>query len=597
MRDAEGKVIYVGKAASLKKRLRSYFRSPNAHTPKVQSMVRHIGDFEYIVTDNEIEALILEYNLIKKHRPKYNVMFRDDKSYPYLKITLNEKWPGVTVTRSMVQDGSRYFGPYTRAGALHETVRLLRRIFPIRTCRQSSFDRQERACLNAHIKRCMAPCSGKVSEEKYREMVREVILFMEGKQEDLIKLLTERMEEAAENLEFERAAEIRDQIRSIKAVLQKQKIVSPGGEDQDVIAMARGKNEACMQVFFIRKGKLVGRDHFFLEGTDGMSGEEIMAAFLKQYYSRAAEIPNTLLLSDDAEDREVIQAWLTGKKGQKVRLHVPKRGEKLRLVEMVARNALMELKEREEERRKKTRANEEALLELKEYLDLEELPLRIECYDISNISGTSTVGVMVVFENGFPKTSDYRRFKINTVSGPDDYASLREVLSRRFKRVQNKDKEELGKGAGGDDGFSRLPDLVIIDGGKGQLSAAREVMREMGVADIPALGLAKKNEELFTEGRSEPIMLPRSSQALLLLQRIRDEAHRFAITYHRRLRGKQVSKSVLDGVPGIGPKRKKALLRHFGSVEKIKQASVEELAGVEGMTLSAAERLREYLGD
>ena len=592
MRDAAGDVIYVGKAASLKNRVRSYFRSQKSQPPKTQSMVKNIADFEYIVTDTEVEALILEYNLIKRYDPKYNVMFRDDKSYPYLKITLNEEFPRLEITRSIRKDGARYFGPYTSVGALNETVRLLRKLFPLRTCRQTAFEQRKRACLNAHIKRCYAPCVGAIDKERYGEMVREVVLFMEGKQEDLLARLRRRMEEAAANLDFEQAAKIRDQIQAVEAVLEKQKIVSCNNEDQDVIAMARGINEVCIQVFYVRKGKLMGREHFFLERTDQLSRQEVMAAFLKQYYNRAAEIPPVILLADEAEEMDLIQDWLTQVKGRKVVLHVPKRGEKLKLVEMVASNALVELREHEEDTRRKTMKTEEALLELQEYLNLDGLPSRIECYDISNISGTDSVGSMVVFENGTPKPSDYRRFKITTVTGPDDYASIREMLRRRFKP-----RDQDPKKSGDQDGsFGKLPDLVIIDGGKGQLSAARQVMVEMGVGDIPTFGLAEKHEELFMEGCQEPIILPRASQSLYLLQRIRDEAHRFAVSYHRGLRDKKLKNSLLDEVPGIGPKRKRALLRKFGSVKAIRNATVEELAEVEGMNLNVAMKLQEYLG-
>lgn len=591
MHDAAGEVIYVGKASSLKNRVRSYFRGRKSQPVKTQSLVKNIRDFEYIVTDNEVEALILEFNLIKKYDPKYNVMFRDDKSYPYLKITLNEEYPRIEITRNMVKDGARYFGPYTSVGALNETVRLLRRLFPLRTCRRPAFEQRKRACLNAHIKRCPAPCVGEISREKYQEMVREVLLFMEGKQEDLLLKLNRRMQEYAENLEFEKAAGIRDQVKAIERVLEKQKIVSVDGKDQDVVAMARGLDEVCIQVFFVRQGKLVGRDHFFLERTDQLSREEVMAVFLKQYYSRAAAIPGVLLLSDEVEDRPVIQEWLTQVRGGRVTLHVPQRGTKLKLVEMVAANALAELKEHEEDTRKKTMSLQEALLELQEYLHLEGLPLRMECYDISNISGTDSVGSMVVFENGSPKPADYRRFKIKRVAGPDDFASLQEVLERRFKP-----KEPRGNGSGTDGSFSKLPDLVIIDGGKGQLSAAREVMQQLGVGDIPTFGLAKQQEELFAEGQQEPILLPRNSQSLYLIQRLRDEAHRFAISYHRGLREKKLRSSVLDEVPGIGPKRKRALLREFGSVRGIRRATLEQLAQVEGMNLNAAKKLQEYLG-
>lgn len=640
MRDAAGDVIYVGKAASLKNRVRSYFRSQKNQSPKTQSLVKHIDDFEIIVTDTEVEALILEFNLIKKYDPKYNVMFRDDKSYPYLKVTLNEKYPRIEITRNMRKDGARYFGPYTSVGALNETVRLLRRLFPLRTCRNSAFEQRKRACLNAHINRCYAPCVDQISPEKYREMVREVILFMEGKQEDLVARLQERMEEAASELDFEKAAKLRDQIQAVEAVLEKQKIDSAGNEDQDVIAMARGTNQVCIEVFYVRKGKLMGREHFFLERTDDLSREEVMSVFLKQYYNRAAEIPPVILLGDEAEERDVIQAWLSQVKGRKVILHVPKRGEKLRLVEMVAANALIELQEHEEDVRRKTMKAEAALMELREHLQLDKLPLRIECYDISNISGTDAVGSMVVFENGEPKPGDYRRFKIKTVTGPDDFASLREVLNRRFQRRRQAGKEPGNESVkdsvnapgaatasafipgtantsadasaavpgekpksdhssvsgSWDSSFGRLPDLVIIDGGKGQLSAVREVMAELGVGGIPTFGLAKQQEELFVEGSTDSIILPRNSQGLYLLQRIRDEAHRFAISYHRGLRDKKLQESILDQVPGIGPKRKRALLKEFGSVKGIRKASLEELAQVKGMTMSAAQKLQEYIG-
>lgn len=590
MHDAAGEVIYVGKASSLKNRVRSYFRGQKSQPVKTQSLVKNIHDFEYIVTDTEVEALILEFNLIKKHDPKYNVMFRDDKSYPYLKVTLNEEYPRLEITRNMHKDGARYFGPYTSVGALNETVRLLRKLFPLRTCKQAAFEQRKRACLNAHIKRCPGPCVGDISREKYLEMVREVLLFMEGKQEALLSKLNQRMLEYSENLDFEKAARIRDQINAIQAVLEKQKIESVGGEDQDVIAMARGSDEVCIQVFYVRQGKLMGRDHFFLERTDSLSREEVMAAFLQQYYSRAAEIPGVVLLADEVEGKQLIEEWLTQVKGSKVTLHIPKRGTKLKLAEMVAANALVELQEHEEDARKKSMSLQEALLELQEHLDLQGLPLRIECYDISNISGTDSVGSMVVFENGSPKPADYRRFKIKTVSGPDDFASLQEVLGRRFKVKQ-------GDGAGPQDGsFTRLPDLVIIDGGKGQLGAAREVMHRLGVSDIPTFGLAKQQEELFAEGRQEPISLPRNSQSLYLIQRLRDEAHRFAISYHRGLREKKLRASILDQVPGIGPKRKRALLREFGSVHKIRQATLEQLCQVEGMNITSAKKLQDFLG-
>ena len=586
MKDEQEQIIYVGKARALSSRVRSYFHSKKHQSVKVQALVEKIIDFEYIVTDTEVEALILECNLIKEHRPKYNISLKDDKQYPYLKITVKDQFPRVIVTRNVVKDKSKYFGPYTQVGALRETLRLLQKLFPVRSCKQSEVDKRTRPCLNAHIKRCLAPCSGQISTQQYGEVIEEVIMFLEGKQDSLLKRMVKRMEKAAEQLEFEKAAELRDQIQAVEKVVAKQKIVSAGQEDQDIIAFARGYNEACVQVFFVRQGKLLGRDHFFLKVNEHMDRSSIMTAFVKQYYSRAEQLPREILLQEPIAEEELIIKWLSDKRGSKVYLKVPQRGEKLKLVEMVARNALMLLQEEELSRRKKEMAGKQALLELQEQLSVEKLPGRIECYDISNIQGTNSVGSMVVFINGESRTDLYRKFKIKTVVGPDDFASMAEVLSRRFKRAVSED----GKG------FENLPDLVIIDGGKGQLSAARQVMHQLHVAHIPTFGLAKEEELLFQEGRDDAIRLPRDSEALYLLQRIRDEAHRFAVTYHRNLRSKQSIKSLLDEVPGIGPKRKQALLKHFGSVKKIVEASVEELSGVDGMNLKAAQQVREYLG-
>ncbi|HHU31483.1 MAG TPA: excinuclease ABC subunit UvrC [Clostridia bacterium] len=591
MHDEAGEIIYVGKASSLKNRVRSYFRPNPGDSPKVEAMVSRIADLEWIITDTEVEALILELNLIKKHRPKYNIRLVDDKHYPYLKLTVNEKYPRIVITRSMKKDGARYFGPYTRSGAMNETLRLLRKIFPLRTCSNETMARQTRPCLNAHIKRCLAPCTNQVTPEVYLDMVRDIILFLEGKQEDLIKTLEVKMNQAAENMEFERAAELRDQINAVRQVMVKQKIISADMSNQDVIAMARGQGESCVQIFFIREGKLLGRDHFFLQGTDEMSRSEIITAFVEQYYSKASEIPQEILLQEEVIGKELLERWLTDSKGKRVYLRTPQRGEKLKLVEMVAKNALMTLEEEELTRQKKQMMTKEAVLELQRELALKKPPFRIECYDISNIQGTNSVGSMVVFENGEPKTSDYRRFQIKTVEGPNDFASLQEVLARRFKRA----KAEAEEGSQGSK-FAKLPDLIIIDGGKGQLSSAREVMHQLGVDDIPTFALAEEEELLFTEGKSEPIVLPKNSPSLYLVQRVRDEAHRFAVSYHRRLREKRAYKSILDEVPGIGPKRKKALLKAFGSLKGIREASLEELAQVEGMTRPAAETLLEYLG-
>ena len=577
MLSEEEKIIYVGKASSLKNRVRSYFRDGSAPI-KVLAMVRHIKDIDYIVTDTEVEALILECNLIKKHRPRYNVLLKDDKTYPYIKITLDEIYPRIVTTRRIKKDGAKYYGPYTSVTSLDETIKLLRKLFPIRTCK--SFEKQKRACLNYHIKRCQGPCTGNISSTDYKDMVNEIMNFLEGKQEEVVKSLQAKMLKAAENLEYEKASDLRDQIKAVEKVLEKQKVVNATDDDQDVVAFAKGDNEVCVQVFFIRNGKVVGREHFFLDGTDSLSKSEIMAIFVKQYYSRVADIPGKILLQEPIEDKDIIEQWLKNKANTRVVIQVPQLGEKLKLVEMVGRNALLLLEEAQLSRQKKKLADEQALTQLKGYLKLPTLPLRIECYDISNIQGTSTVGSMVVFEKGKPSTDKYRRFKIKTVEGANDYASIQEILYRRFKR-----------GAGAD----ALPDLVLIDGGKGQLSAARDVMKLLGFADIITYGIAKKEELLFTENQEEAIRLPENSEALYLLQRIRDEAHRFAIIYHRQLRNKDSFRSLLDEIPGIGPKRKKALLNKFGSMENIRMATLQELEQVEGMNKKSAMQVYDYL--
>jgi len=585
MKDENDEIIYVGKARLLRDRVRSYFRGVKSQPAKVRALVEKIADFEYIVTDTEVEALILECNLIKRHRPRYNVNLKDDKHYPYLKVTVNEEFPRVVVTRSMKKDGAKYFGPYTQVGAMRETLRLLQKLFPVRSCKQPVVDKKSRPCLNAHIQRCLSPCSGRVSAGEYGEMVRELVLFLEGKQDRVIRRLQERMNRASGQLEFEKAAKLRDQLQAVEKVVARQKIISSALEDQDIIAFARGDNEVCVQVFFVRQGKLLGRNHFFLKGTGEMSRSDVMTAFIKQYYSRVEQPPRQIILQEPVEDEDLIAEWLREKRGSKVYLKVPQRGEKRKLVEMVARNALMQLQEEELSRRKKEMSGEKALLELQERLGLEKLPRRIECYDISNIQGANPVGSMVVFVDGQPKTDHYRRFKIKTVAGADDFASMAEVIGRRFRRV----KEEKA------DGFHVLPDLVIVDGGKGQLGAARRVMRELGVADIPTFGLAKAEELLFREGNPQPVRLPENSEGLYLLQRSRDEAHRFAVSYHRQLRQKHSRRSLLDEVPGIGPKRKQALLRCFGSVKRISEAALEELAAVPGMNEKAARQLLEHL--
>ncbi len=567
MKDAGGKIIYVGKAVNLKNRVRSYFQSSRGHSPKTQALVARIADLEFIVTASEIEALILECNLIKKHRPKYNISLRDDKSYPYVKVTVNEPYPQVYVTRRVVKDGSRYFGPYTDAGAIHETVALLRRLFPLRTCRKLD---APRPCLQHHIKRCLAPCAGKVDEQTYGEMIRAVMLLLEGRSDDVVKELKRRMAKAAADLEFEQAVRLRDQVAAVEKVVEKQNIVTGAG-DQDAVGLARSAAGTCAQVFFIRSGKLVGREHFLLTGGEDEDDAAVLAAFVKQYYSQAAFIPREVLLPEALPEQELLAEWLSGLKGSRVRVETPKRGTKRDLVVMAADNAAVVLKEQADRLAADTRRTAGAVAELAAYLGLPEPPGRIECFDISHIQGAETVASMVVFEDGAANKDEYRRYKLKTVEGkPDDFASMAEVIGRRFR------------------GAEALPGLVIIDGGKGQLSAALAAARDMGV-DVPMVGLAKEFEHIFRPGESEPLILPRNSQALFLVQRIRDEAHRFAITYHRKLRARRNLISVLDHVPGIGPARRKALWEHFGSLAKIKAAEVAELAAVPGMTTPAAE--------
>lgn len=577
MKDDHGRIIYVGKAIVLKNRVRQYFQNNRSHTPKVRAMVSHVADFEIIMTHSEVEALILECNLIKKHRPRYNISLKDDKSYPYVKVTVNEEYPRVFLTHRVQKDGARYFGPYTNVTAVHESLKLLRRLFPLRTCRHL----QERPCLEYHIRRCLAPCAGKVTKREYAAMIRAVLLFLEGRTEDVERELSQRMAKAAEAYHFEVAARLRDQLQAVRKVAEKQNIVTGSG-NQDAVGMARSEVGVCVQIFFIRAGKMIGREHFLLQGSEEESDEDILTAFLQQYYHRATFIPQAVLLPLElpAAERELLEAFLQEKKRQgRVSLLCPKRGTKHDIVAMAAGNAEKYLSD---EAARIKRANEQtlgAVEELGRYLGLKTPPNRMECFDISHIQGSETVASMVVFEGGLPKKSDYRRFKIRSTEGkPDDFLSMREVTTRRYVGLPE----------------DELPDLIVIDGGKGQLSSALEIIRGAGHKDVPVVGLAKQFELVFTEGNPEPVVLPRHSQALYLIQRIRDEAHRFAITYHRKLRGKRNLVSVLDHIVGIGPKRRQALRAHFGSLARIKEAGVEELAAVEGMNKPAAEAVYQF---
>jgi excinuclease ABC subunit C len=595
-RDAADKIIYIGKALSLKNRVRSYFQARASQPPKTRLMVEKIADLDYIVTDSEVEALILEQNLIKENRPHYNVLLKDDKSYPYLKVTLGETYPRVMITRRHVKDGSRYFGPYTRVGAVNETLRLLKKLFPFRTCGQKEPPPRQRPCLNQHINRCLGPCCGLVDPQKYRSMIQEVCMFLEGRQEDLLKSLLAQMEEASQKLEFEKAARLRDQAQAVREVVEKQKIISGGFEERDVVAMASDRDNTCVMVFFVRGGKLIGREQFMLKGTGGLSRLEVLGAFIKQYYNTVDIIPGEILLQEDlAEEGAVIESWLTMKRGARVRLKKPLRGEKKKLVEMVAKNAAITLEQTLAQEAARRSDTADALAMLAAALGLEQAPQRMECFDISNTQGAESVASMAVFEDGKPAKSQYRRFKIRSVTGPDDFASMQEVVRRRFTRA----REELalintGQMSSKDAKFHILPDLIIVDGGKGQLAAARHVMRELGFAHIPACGLAEREEELFIEGSSAPIVLPKDSPALHLVQRLRDEAHRFAITYHRNLRGKAGLRSLLDEIEGIGAVRRRALLKAFGSLDEIEKASAEQLAAVPGMNKRAAQAVYNF---
>jgi len=601
MKDEGGEVIYVGKAINLRNRVRSYFQAAASHSLKLHRLIYHIADFDFIVTDSEIEALILECNLIKEHRPRYNIRLKDDKRYPYIKITWQEDYPRIYVTRRMERDGARYFGPFTAVWAVHQTLDMLRRLFPYLTCDREITGQDTRACLYYHIGRCAGPCIGAVSKEEYRALIKRICLFLEGRAEEIVADLQGQMNTAAEALDFERAAALRDQIRAVEWVTTQQKIALAVGKDEDVIALARENDDTCVQVFFIRQGKLIGREYFILDGTAEEDESEIVASFVKQFYDEAAYVPTKIILPTSIEEAAVIEAWLKSKRGNGVSLHVPKRGRDKELLQMAAENATETLASLRAQWMADEGRSVEALTQLQQHLGLKEAPTRIECYDISNIQGQAATGSMVVFVKGVPRKSDYRRFKIRTVEGANDYAMMQEVLRRRFKRANQRISESANRQIGEekakrDDVWTILPDLIIVDGGKGQLNAALEILEEVGLkSEVPAIGLAKKQEEVFLPDRSEPLVLPRDSQGLYLLQRIRDEAHRFAVGYHRKLRTKKSLTSVLEEIPGIGPRRRQALLKHFGSIEAIRQASVEELAAVKGMTRKAAEMVKENL--
>jgi excinuclease ABC subunit C len=648
-KDAEGTILYVGKAASLRARVRQYFVDPGELSPKNRALVAKIADIDYIVVGSEIEALILENEYIKRHQPKYNVRLRDDKNYPYIKVALTEDFPRVYRVRNFKQDRNRYFGPYPNSGAVDATLDLMNKLFPFRTCRYDGstwapprgreddppaewrLKRLARPCTQYYIHRCNAPCVGNASRAEYDAVIRQVLLFLEGKHDEILVDLRRQMDEAAENLEFERAAALRDRVKAVEQVLEKQKIVNTTGPgDQDVVALASTDDETCAQIFFFRDGKLAGREYFLLQGTRDTPAAEIMGSFLQQFYDSAPHIPGEVIAQHEPEDAEALRQWLRQKRGSAVSLTTPQRGDKVRLVEMVAQNAAEVLEQQRIKWLSDTQKTALALDELRETLNLAATPQRIECYDISNIQGTSAVGSMVVFEGGRPKSSDYRRFRIKAVEGQNDVASLQEVLRRRFSRLLRAgppspdsvvSELELAHGDGAEpseielpneegaspdgagDPWAQLPNLVIVDGGRPQLNAALAVIGELQVG-VSLIGIAKEDhgsigthEEIYLVETPQPLVLPRGSQGLYLLQRIRDEAHRFAITYHREVRSRKTFRSVLDEIPGIGPKRKKALIRQFGSARSIAVATVEELAAVDGMTRDAAERVKEHIGN
>nr|WP_242822415.1 excinuclease ABC subunit UvrC [Thermaerobacter marianensis] len=641
-KDREGQVLYVGKARSLRQRVRSYFQSSRHLPARILRMVERAADLEFIVTRNEVEALVLENTLIKRYRPRYNVRLRDDKTYPYLKIHVHEEWPRVSIARQVQDDGARYFGPYTYSASLQEALRLIRRVFPYRSCSDHRLRRGGRPCLHYYIGRCLAPCAALCDRDQYDAMIRDLIAFLEGRSRAVLERVEAEMQAAAERWEFERAAELRDQLRALHQVLEQQQVDSPRRGEEDAVGIARQGDRAHAQVFFVREGRIIGREHLSMTGVEGLDDGELLAAFLSQYYGRATFVPREILLPVDLPpgEAELIGRWLSQRRGIQVRLHRPQRGTKRRWVELAEHNARLLLAQAQTDEQVRQDRARRALDELARYLELDEPPRRIECYDISNLQGAQPVGSMVVMIDGEPAKAEYRRFRIRTVEAPNDFASMQEVLYRRLRRgleaqgvpvegpvggpgaAAGADEPAEARGDAGTDaapghgaagaaaaavpsatvratreesdgggaphGFADLPDLILIDGGKGQLSAAQEVLDRLGLVDIPVFALAKRFELVFAPDRADPIVIPRDSPALHLLQRIRDEAHRFALTYHRQLRQRAGLHSVLEEIPGIGPRRRKALLEAFGSLEAIARASEDELAAVPGMNRAAA---------
>lgn len=580
MKDKFDNIIYVGKAKILKNRVRQYFQSSKNHSSKVKSMAKNIDKFEYIITDSELEALILECNLIKKYKPKYNVLLRDDKTYPYIKVTTNEDFPRVLKVRKVIKDKAKYFGPYTNTTAVNDTLDIIKNIYPIRTCNidiERAIKTNMRPCLNLHIKRCVGPCTGNVTKEEYNKMIEEIILFLSGKEEKLIDILKEKMNKCAMDFNFEEAAIYRDKIKSLEDMMEKQKIdTSTSDLNQDVIAMARAHDEACVQVFFVRNGKIVGREHFILEGVMDSTRESILGSFVKQFYMEQEYVPKEIIIEDEIEDSFILSEWLSSKKGQKVTIRVPQKGEKKSLIEMVRKNAIEYLEKFSDMNKRKYEKSIGALEELKQILNLDNIPKRIESFDISNIQGVDSIGSMVVFTNGKKDKKEYRRYKIKTVIGPNDYDSMAEIVERRLK-------------------YGDFPDLMLLDGGKGQVSAVKKVLNKYNV-EIPLWGMYKDDKHR-TKGlisQEKEIELDRTSNLYRFVASIQEEVHNYAISYHRSLRNKSLTKSELDDIQGIGEKRKKALLNHFKDIEAIKKATFEELLEVEGMNKTSSESVYNY---
>ena len=591
MHDEKDAIIYVGKAISLKNRVRQYFQSSRNKGAKIEQMVTHISRFEYIVTDSELEALVLECNLIKEHRPKYNTMLMDDKTYPFINVTVNEPFPRVMMARRMKKDKAKYFGPYTSAGAVKDTIELIRKLYHIRSCNRSlpKDIGKERPCLNYHIHQCYAPCQGYISREEYRKSIDEVVRFLNGNYDPILKELEEKMLDASENLEFEKAIEYRELLASVQKIAQKQKITDTAGDDRDIIAMASEGEDAVVQVFFIRGGRLIGRDHFYLKIAENDTKSEILSSFIKQFYAGTPYIPAELMLPEEIEDQEIIEEWLTTRREHKVRLRIPKKGTKEKLVELAQKNAQMVLKNDKERLKREEGRTIGAVKELEKILGLTGI-IRMEAYDISNTNGFDSVGSMVVYEHGKPKRNDYRKFKIKSVQGPDDYASMNEVLTRRFEHGLRERQDESETG-----GFQAFPDLIMMDGGRGQVNIALEVLEKLNL-HIPVCGMVKDDNHRTRGLYFNNVELPidRNSECFRLITRIQDEAHRFAITFHRQLRSKGQVHSILDDIPGVGPARRKDLMRSFENIEAIRNATVDDLKELPSMNEKSAQEVYKF---